>query len=177
MNAKELLKQNFDEYAVQCLAWDGTNNFLSFLKDRKKYTEDLITELLVELLNNNTFILSNNEVLDSIANFAVSNNYADLLKKLIKDYGVDPSSYDGYFLRHAVKEGFTKTVEVLLDDSRVNPGGWYNYYIKIAIDRKFTEILILLLIKCDEKLTVEEKKKISCVFAGNNDVITLLDSK
>lgn len=177
MNAKELLKQNLEEYVVQCLAWEETQNFLYFLKDKKKYSQEVIIEVLVELLDNNTFILGNKRGLDNIASFAVKNNYADLLNTLIKNYNVDTTSSDGYFLRHAIKEGFTETVEVLLNDPRVNPGRWYNYYIKVATDCSFNEILVLLLTKCNIKLTDSEKEKISSAYAGNNYVITLLDSK
>ena len=176
MDYKELLKRDINEFINQNIYWSGGRGFISFLK-HKQYEDETITNLIIELFNSNDLILENEESLMKLACFAVTNNYPSLLEMLIKEYNVDPTYSDGYFLRCSVESGFSKIVEILLSDPRVKQDRWYNYNVKIAAEYRFTEILKLLLSKWEVKLSNEEKNKILSVYSENAEIIQLLSSK
>jgi ankyrin repeat protein len=83
---------------------------------------------------------------DYALKLACEYGHIDVVKLLLQDKSVNPTSWDNCCIRWASRNGYTKIVKLLLLDGRVDPTADNEYAIKHASFMGYTEIVSLLLL-------------------------------
>jgi len=81
---------------------------------------------------------------DKALDLAYEEGRTEIVKFLLKNESLDPSSNDNYAIKTAVKNGHTELVKELLKDDRIDPTVDSNDSIKIAFRRNFFEVVKVL---------------------------------
>lgn len=96
---------------------------------------------------------------------AFDQGHFEIVKLLILDKRIDPSSYDNQMIRYASQLGNVQIVELLLADLRVDIGFGNNCAIKLAFRYNHLDVVKLLISKIDlstitDKEIIDIAKKI-----------------
>ena len=68
----------------------------------------------------------------------------ELIRKLIVE-GVDPSVYNDWAIKYAIKHRYVEVVELLLKDSRIDPSVSRNWIIRYVCENGYIRVVRLLL--------------------------------
>jgi ankyrin repeat protein len=82
---------------------------------------------------------------EKLVEHSARHGYADLLRVLIQEHELDPSSERNYAIREAAFRGRTNVVLVLLADARVDPSADKNFAIGVAAKEGYLETARALL--------------------------------
>ena len=148
------------------------------------FTEDDKNKALMEASkNNHTKVVK--RLLEAGANpdnrtffNACNNGNVEVVKILLKDYGIDPSSNDNIALLAACRGGNLKIVDLLLNDPRVDPSAQNNGALIIASEYGHLKVVERLLSHAHFHLTSDSIKE-ALSFARRGDhlkIVELLDS-
>ena len=148
------------------------------------FTEDDKNKALMEASkNNHTKVVK--RLLEAGANpdnrtffNACNNGNVEVVKILLKDYGIDPSSNDNIALLAACRGGNLKIVDLLLNHVSVDPSAQNNGALVIASEYGHLKVVKRLLAHADFRLTIKSIKK-ALRYASENGhlkISELLDS-
>lgn len=106
---------------------------------------------------------------------AINDNNIELVKLLLKDPNVDPSTDYNYGICYASEDGYQEIVELLLKDPRIDPSARENKALCLACENGYIEIVKLLL--NDSRLYSSESLETAffvCSLYGYVEILDLL---